>query len=210
MGLEYFKAFHSYLKSVEPLNDAECGRLFKACLMYSMTGVTPDLRGNERFIFPTIQANIDRDIESYRNAVEIARANGRKGGRPRKPEETEITLPVFMEPEETEITQDKEKDKDKEEDKECIKENKHKRKNFIPPTVEEVRAYCRERGNNIDPQAFVDFYASKGWKVGSSAMKDWKAAVRTWEGRDRNGRSAASSAASGRRISAAEKKWGIV
>lgn len=52
---------------------------------------------------------------------------------------------------------------------------------FSRPSVEDVRAYCDERGNSIDPQAFVDFYESKGWKVGSSAMKSWKAAVRTWE-----------------------------
>ena len=47
-----------------------------------------------------------------------------------------------------------------------------------------MRAYCAERGNHVDAQAFVDFYAAKGWKVGSAPMKDWKAAVRTWEKRD--------------------------
>lgn len=57
---------------------------------------------------------------------------------------------------------------------------------FEKPSVEEVAAYCRERGNCVDAQAFVDFYESKGWKVGSTAMKDWRAAVRTWEGRDRH------------------------
>lgn len=59
-----------------------------------------------------------------------------------------------------------------------------KRKAFVPPTVEEVRTYCQERGNAVDPEQFVDFYASKGWKVGSQAMKDWKACVRTWEKRE--------------------------
>lgn len=49
------------------------------------------------------------------------------------------------------------------------------------PTVEEVAAYCRERKNGIDPEEFVDFYASKGWKVGDQPMKDWEACVRTWE-----------------------------
>ena len=44
--------------------------------------------------------------------------------------------------------------------------------------------YCEERGNGIDAQSFVDFYESKGWVVGKSPMKDWKAAVRTWEQRD--------------------------
>ena len=58
------------------------------------------------------------------------------------------------------------------------------RKRFTPPTVDEVAAYCRERGNAVDAQRFVDFYASKGWKVGSSGMKDWRAAVRNWERQD--------------------------
>ncbi|MBR4930390.1 MAG: hypothetical protein IKZ00_06265, partial [Bacteroidaceae bacterium] len=58
---------------------------------------------------------------------------------------------------------------------------KKKTARFIPPTVEDVRAYCIERGNSISPEAFVDFYASKGWMVGKNKMKDWKAAIRTWE-----------------------------
>jgi len=52
---------------------------------------------------------------------------------------------------------------------------------FKKPTLEEVTAYCKERGNNIDPQNFIDFYESKGWKIGKDSMKDWKACVRTWE-----------------------------
>lgn len=60
-----------------------------------------------------------------------------------------------------------------------------KRKCFTPPTVDEVRAYCQERGNNIDPQRFVDFYESKGWFVGKNKMKSWEAAVRNWEGREK-------------------------
>ena len=56
-----------------------------------------------------------------------------------------------------------------------------KRSRFVPPTVEEVAAYCHERQNHVDPQRFVDFYESKGWMVGRTKMKDWKAAVRTWE-----------------------------
>jgi hypothetical protein len=54
-------------------------------------------------------------------------------------------------------------------------------KRFTPPTVDEVAAYCKERGNGVDAQKFVDFYASKGWMVGKNSMKDWKASVRTWE-----------------------------
>ena len=52
---------------------------------------------------------------------------------------------------------------------------------FAPPTLEEVTAYCRERGNKVDPQKFIDFYESKGWMIGKNKMKSWQAAVRTWE-----------------------------
>lgn len=54
-------------------------------------------------------------------------------------------------------------------------------KKFLKPTVEEVKAYCTERGNLVDAEKFYDFYEAKGWVVGKTPMKDWKAAVRTWE-----------------------------
>ena len=59
------------------------------------------------------------------------------------------------------------------------------RKRFTPPTVDEVRAYCQDRQNGVDPQRFVDYYSSNGWMVGKNKMKDWKAAVRTWEQKDK-------------------------
>jgi len=52
---------------------------------------------------------------------------------------------------------------------------------FIKPTIEEIAAYCRERRNKVDAEVFFDFYQSKGWLVGKVPMKDWRAAVRTWE-----------------------------
>lgn len=62
-----------------------------------------------------------------------------------------------------------------------------KTKRFTPPTVDEVRAYCKERQNNVDAERFVDYYTSNGWHVGKNSMKDWKAAVRTWERQGWNG-----------------------
>lgn len=59
-------------------------------------------------------------------------------------------------------------------------------KRFTPPSLDEVSAYITEKGYNIDPEAFIDFYASKGWMVGKNKMKDWKAAVGTWARRDRD------------------------
>lgn len=57
----------------------------------------------------------------------------------------------------------------------------HNTKKFTPPTVEEVRAYCIERMNSVDAERFVDYYSANGWMIGKNPMKDWKAAVRSWE-----------------------------
>ena len=58
---------------------------------------------------------------------------------------------------------------------------KEKRKKFIIPSIEEIKTYCEERKNQVVAQLFFDFYQSKGWMIGKNKMKDWKAAVRTWE-----------------------------
>jgi len=57
-------------------------------------------------------------------------------------------------------------------------------KKFIKPSIDDVRSYCQERKNAVDAQHFLDYYEANGWRVGRNAMKDWRAAVRTWE---RNG-----------------------
>ena len=65
-------------------------------------------------------------------------------------------------------------------DKDIVKEN-NKKKKFEKPTVEEVSAYCKERNNGIDAEAFIAFYESKGWLIGKTPMKSWKSAIITWE-----------------------------
>ena len=62
----------------------------------------------------------------------------------------------------------------------------YKGRHEIPPSIEDVKAYCEERGNDVDPERFVNFYESKGWMVGKNKMKDWQACVRTWEKKERS------------------------
>lgn len=61
----------------------------------------------------------------------------------------------------------------------------------VKPSLDEIRAYCAERGNSVDPEQFYNFYESNGWKVGKNAMKDWRAAIRTWEKRESSSTKAA-------------------
>lgn len=81
--------------------------------------------------------------------------------------------------------EEKEKDIDIEHKEKINKKEKTTASRFVRPSEEEVRAYCIERKNNVDPEQFIAFYESNGWKVGRNPMKDWKAAVRTWEKRER-------------------------
>ena len=63
-----------------------------------------------------------------------------------------------------------------------IEENrKEEIRRFAPPTILEVKTYCQERNNDVDPDKWHNFYSAKGWMVGKNKMKDWRAAVRTWE-----------------------------
>ena len=65
---------------------------------------------------------------------------------------------------------------------------KKPQKRFAKPTLEDVQAYCQERGNNVDAEKWFNYYSANGWKVGKNPMKDWKAAVRTWERSDQGGK----------------------
>lgn len=80
----------------------------------------------------------------------------------------------------------REESKESKEGKEHTKTGRKRPSVFVKPTLEEVTAYCRERGNDIDPEEFLDYYQARAWKFRSGQpMKDWKATVRTWEKRDK-------------------------
>ena len=182
--IPYVCLYMSYLQSLSPFTDEERGRIVMAMLNYAATGEVPQFEGNERFIWPSLQAQIDRDIETYQAKCARNKVNGSKGGRPSKNPtvipETERFLEKPQKPKE------KEKGKEKEREKDNIGADKPPtRHRFIPPTVDEVKAYCTEKGYVVDPERFVDFYTSNGWRVGKNPMKDWKAAVRNWSGKEK-------------------------
>lgn len=190
MNIPFIKVFPDLSATVDLLSDAEAGRLLKALLHYG-NGGEDELLGQEKLVFAMLKAQMDRDAASYADYTDKQRKNGQKGGRPKKPTETQQNPKnpsLFLK---TQKSQDKEEDKDKDEEEDEDKDGvggakapQARARRFTPPTVGDVRLYCEERRNGVDPQRFVDFYASKGWKVGSQAMKDWRACVRTWEQRD--------------------------
>lgn len=186
----HLKVYFSFEEDTNALNDGERGRLLLAMVRYAKDGTEITLTGNERFLFPVFKAQIDRDIETYNTKV----TNGSKGGRPKtednseEPNKTENNL---KEPDETEnnLNAKIEDRRYKIEDKRLKDNNIIKpQKRFTPPTVEEIKAYCEERGKYlIDPQYFVDYYEARGWMLTKNRkMVDWKATVRTWEKNERD------------------------
>jgi hypothetical protein len=177
-----------FVYDMEELGDAERGRLFTALLEYAGQGKEPDFRGNERYLWSAAKKNVDKMAEKEaRNAQKRSEA-GKKGASKRwqtiandskchqegfsplnPPSSLSPEPPISSPPYNPPSSQEK--------------KGRKTPKRFTPPTVEEVKAYCLDRKNGLDAQAFVDFYSSKGWKVGNNPMKDWKAAVRTWENR---------------------------
>ena len=186
MAMTGFICHDDYYNRIQRLTDEEVGHLFRQLMLYhaGRYDEMEDFVGSEGIAFDFIASDIDRMEEKQTATSETNRINGSKGGRPKKqnkPEETEENPNKPNETEEnpTKAYKDKDKDKDKV-IKESVRE-KEPPKRFTPPTRDEVQAYCTERGNNVDVDRFVDFYTAKGWMVGRNPMKDWKAAVRTWE-----------------------------
>jgi hypothetical protein len=152
MGKGYMPLFFDTLEETEDLTDEEFGRLIRAAGSYAMgTDAWEEI----------ITGNERYAFRFLRGQIdrniEISKARAKAGSTRREQTETKANK--------TQQTETKQK----------------KETRFVPPTIDDVRAYCRERGNKVNAERFVDFYASKGWKVGNQPMKDWKACVRTWE-----------------------------
>ena len=181
MARSYLKVYFDFDEKTDELNDSEKGRLLLALYRYAMTGEKPVLTGNERFLFNIFKGEIDRDIAVYNVKV----TNGNQGGRPPKGKtENNLTEPNETK-EEPKITETPKKQETRNIKEISLTGDKEKRTRFSPPTLEEVSAYCMERGNRIDPQHFVDYYEARGWELKpGQKVKDWKACVRTWEQRD--------------------------
>ena len=170
--MKYLKVFTDFLVDMEPLSFDERGRLFSAMLKYADDGTEPELTGNERFLWYTAKKFIDAQADSY---TELCERNKRNitARYERKNTARYDSLPLVT----TRYQSNEEQEQEQEQE--------HKRVyKFVPPSVEEVRAFVDDYRLAVDAERFVDFYASKGWMVGKNKMKDWRCAVRNWSRRD--------------------------
>lgn len=132
-----------------------------------------------KMAFEGIKMALKRDLKKYETYLEKQRVNGAKGGRPNKPKETEKTQAFFQEPKKPDSVSVSVSVSDSESDNEKVK-----RKKFVPPTLEQCIEYAHKRGFNEQfAQKFYDTGLKTGWVVGKAKtpMKNWEAAMRTWE-----------------------------
>lgn len=183
-----FVMYESWGAAIEKMSNEQAGELIKAIYAYQKD---PDAVPEDpalAFVFELIKQQLDADSQRYKEACAARSEAGKKGGRP-KANASDRKQMVSEESKKSKCFSEKAKKADNEYDND-LKENTIdgvKEKRFAPPTLENVSEYCREMGyTNVDAERFIDFYTSNGWMVGKNRMKDWKAAVRNWDRREKN------------------------
>ena len=147
-----------------------------------------DMSPIECMAFNVLKINVDDSFSEYAEREKTNRENGRKGGRPAKTEQNPENPMGFEKTEKTRRQKTEDRGQKKEE-RSGTGAGKPPRTRFIPPTLEEVSAYCQQRRNTVDPQRFIDHYETNGWVQGKGKpIRDWRAAVRTWEAGRQQGR----------------------
>lgn len=196
----FYKSFYDAIKVAPKKHQLA---LYSALTCYVFENKTPQLESTSLAIWNAIKPQIDASLKRYENAKKGAEY-GKLGGRPRKKKEDEEqgnkkplkgyeskTLDY-----DSDLDLDSDSYSDSDSDSNSNKDLDNNKppnplkgaagKKFIKPSVSEIRDYCDERNNGIDAQEFFDFYEAKGWMIGRSPMKDWRACVRTWEKNARN------------------------
>lgn len=194
MDRKQFTWYRSYYDALKELPAEEFRDIVLAVCAYALDGEEPELSGVARAIFtlirPTLEVGRSKAENRSRTEQTVLSAE-QTGNRPEqtknKPEQTQNKRKqTENKPEQTSKEKEKEREKEKESENDsyCSPPPPSGPKRFVPPTLAEVQSYVAERQSPVDPQGFIDFYASKGWMVGKTPMKDWKAACRnaeTWE-----------------------------
>lgn len=167
------ESFVFHAEYIADLPDDYKAKFAMYAINYALNDEVPPIENGtlEYSLWAKIERRINQERDKYERVKEKRAAAGKKhsGNQYTKAEPAEQTEPQKEQTEQNGTPRNKTEQK--------------KSAAFVPPTVAEVDAYNKERRNGLDAQQFVDFYESKGWKVGAVKMKDWRACVRTWEKR---------------------------
>lgn len=172
------------LSVLNKLNDEQAGKLFKAISDYQTQNILPQ-DNLISIIFEPFFNQFKRDAEKYINTCEARRVAGSKGGKQKVANASKCKQELANLADSDSKNKNK-NDSDSKNDNNA--EEGKKKKNFKKPTIEEIKNYILEISASISPESFFDYYESKGWKVGNTPMKDWKATVRNWNRKEQRPR----------------------
>lgn len=180
----WFKLFLHHKSLIDAVPDEVAGSALKAALRYFDTGEVVELDSLARAVFAALKPHIDEAFADFQATSEKNTQNIQKRWANRGiPSDTTGNHSLPNDTKNTEA--EAEAEAETEGEGEGYKADKPPScSRFSTPTIDEVRAYCAEKGYTVDADRFVDYYTSNGWKVGKNPMKDWKAAVRTWNGKE--------------------------
>jgi hypothetical protein len=188
---------------LDEMSNEQAGIFIKSIKFYQEKGCLPELDfGLKMAITPFIN-QFQRDEQIYKKTCEARREAGSLGGKQKVANASKSKQKVAKVADND--SKNKSESESKNENKNEIKNNSNlmenhniennfkgveieavKNKKFKKPTIQEIKDYCFERKNNVNPEKFFNYYEANGWKVGKNAMKDWQACVRTWEGNNYN------------------------
>lgn len=182
MKRDQFTFYRSYYEALKALPKRDQTSVLMSVIGYALDEEIPKLSGVSLSVFTLIRPTLDSGRNKARSRMKKGGTSEEQIGTNEKQNGTNVEQSIN----EGEIEKEREEEGENDSSLPPTPLSRGKSKRFSPPSVEEVRAYCQERGNGIDPEAFVDFYAARGWKYGAGRpIVDWKAAVRTWEARRR-------------------------
>lgn len=209
---ESFTVFGKFGDALEVLGDEDRKLMFYAICSYGAYGEEVELPPYLKALFIAFKEDIDYSKSSRKNGTKGGPKGGSQKSQPvvsqsAEPVVSETSEPVVTQHDEPVVTEPAEpvvsasaEPVVSETDEPLVSENpkantiqystvqnstvQYRGRGFIPPTPNEVEEYCRGHDLAIDGERFCDFYASKGWLVGRSKMKDWKAAARNWARRE--------------------------
>lgn len=180
-----FTFYLSFEKAISRLDDNNQLIVYRAISRYSLFGEIPQVDGFAAIAWELIKPILDKSrIRSINGAKAKGKSKPNLIGNQNAVSKNEAKSKLNQSKNEAKSKQDRDRDRDKDRDKiegTKVPNGADKSKRFVPPTLSEVKDFISEKGFNVDADTFVDFYESKGWMVGSNKMKDWRAAVRTWQ-----------------------------
>lgn len=178
---ESFMFYRSFIDALKELPDNEAMGALNAVCAYALDGIEPQLKGGAKIVFTMAKPQIDANTRRYVNGCKGA-VYGAKGGAPAGNNNARKTTPKqpHINPKTTPNDNVNVNDNDN------VNKVMKSAKRFSPPLLDEVSNYISENNFSVNANSFVNFYQSKDWFVGSNKMKDWKAAVRTWNAKEKS------------------------